>query len=347
MTDKKWRLGQTSEKFEVRGRGAGTIAHTNGDHGGTSYGLSQFSVNTGSVQEYLRHSAYGDQFRGLTPDTPAFDAKWKEVAKQFPGFGEDQRNYTKAKYYDVQSAQLKARGLDLSDRGPAVQDAIWSTAVQFGGRTRLIEKSLHESYGRPTELSRLSDSDIVAAVQDYKLKHNQELFKSSRKHWRSLEDRAVDEKADLLKIAGEHSIAHSSPHTSSDARLSDASHPGNALFSQAQALMQKIDAQHNRASDQRTEQAAGAIAVAAYRKGMTEIDRLELVEGGARIVVVQGTPGSVLSRVAVLDTAQALDTPVAQSSKEFIGAMERQHSRESELQAQQNKHAAEQRPQHQ
>jgi len=347
MTEKKWRLGQTSEKFEVRGRGAGTIAHTDGDHGGASYGLSQFSVNTGSLQEYLRHSTYGDQFKGLTPDTPAFDAKWKEVAKQFPDFGEDQRSYTRAKYYDVQSAQLKARGLDLNVRGPAVQDAIWSTAVQFGGKTRLIERSLQESYGKPTELHKLSDSDIVAAVQDYKFKHNHELFKSSRKHWSSLENRAIDEKADLLKIAGEQSIAHGPSRTSSDARLSDASHPGNTLFDQAHALMRRIDAQHNRGSDQRTEQAAGAIAVAAYCKGMTGIDRLELVEGGARIVVLQGTPGSVLSRVAVLDTLQALDTPVAQSSKEFIGEMERQRSRGPEMHPHQNKHAPEQPTLHQ
>ena len=347
MTEKKWRLGQTSEKFEVRGRGAGTIAHTDGDHGGASYGLSQFSVNTGSLQEYLRHSAYGDQFRGLTPDTPAFDAKWKEVAKMFPDFGEDQRSYTKAKYYDVQSAQLKARGLDLTDRGPAVQDVIWSTAVQFGGKTRLIERSLHESYGKPTELHKLSDSDIVAAVQDYKFKHNHELFKSSRKHWSSLENRAIDEKADLLKIAGEQGIARGPTHISSDARLSDASHPGNTLFDQAHALMRRIDAQYNRASDQRTEQAAGAIAMAAYCKGMAGIDHLELIEGGARIVAVQGTPGSVHSKVAVLDTVQALDTPVAQSSKEFIGAMGQQQSREETMHEHRSKHAAEQSPLHQ
>jgi len=347
MTDKKWHLGLTSEKFEVGGRGAGTIAHTKGDHGGTSYGLSQFSVNTGSLQEYLRHSAYGDQFRGLTPDTPAFDAKWKEVAKQSPGFGEDQHSYTKAKYYDVQSAQMKARGLDLSDRGPAVQDAIWSTAVQFGGNTRLIEKSLHESYGRSLELSRLSDADIVTAVQDYKIKHNHRLFKSSPENWDSLAIRAVHEKSDLLRIAGEQSIAHDPIRTTSDARLSDATHPGNTLFDQAHALMRKIDAQHNRASDHRTEQAAGAIAVAAYCKGMAGIDHLELIEGGARIVAVQGTPGSVHSKVAVLDTVQALDTPVAQSSKEFIGAMGQQRSREATMHEHRSKHAAEQSPLHQ
>ena len=328
MEDSRWYLGQTSEKYEVGNRGAGTIAHTKGDHGGASYGLSQFSVNTGSLQEYLRKSAYGEHFKGLTPATPAFDAKWKKIAEAYPDFGKDQHDYTKSKFFDVQVDALRARGLDLSQRGPAVQDAIWSTAVQFGGKTSLIEKGLHESYGKSFDLSKLSDVEIVNAIQDYKIKHNQELFRSSPRLWDSLESRARNEKADLLKLIEEQSIAREAKPIDGERDLSDARHPGNALYEQARSLMREIDARHGRTSDQRTDQAAGAIAVAAQRKDMTRIDQLDLTStNGERIVIIQGTPGSVQSKVAVLSTMQALDTPMAQSSREYVEAME-SHARQ-------------------
>lgn len=211
MAQGPWHLGQTSEHYETGGRGPGSISHTPGDPGGPSYGLSQFALNTGSLREYLDHSRYAAAFQGLELGSPAFDAKWREVAKtDSTGFARDQHDFTKTQFYDVQNARLKADGLDLSQRGPAVQDALWSTSVQFRGLTPgIFEKGLEEKFGKGYDLSKLSDKDVVSAVQDYKIAHNDHLFhRSSTAVKASVLERAKEEKADLLKLADGQTMGH-------------------------------------------------------------------------------------------------------------------------------------------
>jgi len=210
MAQPEWHLGQTSAHYE--GHGPGTISSGKGDYGGVSYGTYQFSTQPdgGSMKEFLRLSAYRDQFKGLEPVTPAFNAKWKELAQNDPGFAKDQYDVMKATHYDALVTRLKSEGIDLTGRGPAVQDALWSTSVQFGpnywhgaGGPDVFEKGLHEKFGKDYDLSKLSDADVIEAVQDYKIKHNETLFKHSPKEWTSLENRARNEKTDLLKLTGE------------------------------------------------------------------------------------------------------------------------------------------------
>jgi hypothetical protein len=201
-----WHLGQTSEGQETHGAGVATISPGKGDHGGVSYGAYQFSskggLKTGGLQQYLDHSPYKKDFHGLTPATKEFNEKWKELADKDPKFGEDQYRFIKEKYYDVQSKVLKENGLDLSNRGPAVQDALWSTSVQFRGLTSSIfENGLEEKFGKNYDLSKLADKDIVDAVQDYKIAHNSTLFQSTPDQWDGLLKRAREEKSALEKLA--------------------------------------------------------------------------------------------------------------------------------------------------
>jgi hypothetical protein len=93
--------------------------------------------------------------------------------------------------------KLQKAGVDLSGKGRAVQESIWSTSVQFGGGTSLIQKALA---GKDAQT--MSDAEIVSAVQDYKLEHNEQLFKSSSANQRAgTLKRAAQEKADLLQVA--------------------------------------------------------------------------------------------------------------------------------------------------
>jgi len=211
MAQDPWHLGQTSEHYETGGRGPGSISRTPGDPGGPSYGLSQFALNTGSLREYLDHSRYAATFKGAELGSSAFDAKWREVAKADPtGFARDQHDFTKTQFYDVQSARLKTAGLDLSQRGPAVQDALWSTSVQFRGLTpSIFENGLEEKFGKNFDLSKLSDKDVVCAVQDYKITHNDRLFSHSSSAVKaSVLERAKEEKADLLNLADGKTVEH-------------------------------------------------------------------------------------------------------------------------------------------
>ncbi|UZW58859.1 peptidoglycan-binding domain-containing protein [Lysobacter enzymogenes] len=199
---KDWTLGSTSVRYETGGRGAGTISTGHGDHGGVSYGAYQLSSRAGTLREYLAQSRYAEHFAGLTPATPEFNARWKELARTDPGFAADQHDFIHASHYQAERDRLKARGIDLSDRGPAVQDALWSTSVQLRTLTPgIVEKGLKEKFGSRYRLDQLSDRDIVEAIQDYKIQHTRRLFRSSPDAWEGLLNRARREKEDLVALA--------------------------------------------------------------------------------------------------------------------------------------------------
>lgn len=193
-------LGIVSERQE--GSGPATVSTGHGDRGGASYGTYQLSSSAGTLHEYLTQSAYGHQFAGLVPATPEFDKRWRDLARDDPGFAKDQHAFIRTSHYDVQVRRLKDVGIDLTNRGPAVQEALFSTSVQFGNGTRKIfREGLAEAYGRDYKLSNLTDKDIVVAVQDFKLAHNNQLFRGSQANWPGLLRRARAEKAELIAMA--------------------------------------------------------------------------------------------------------------------------------------------------
>jgi len=208
---KDWVLGQTSKIFESGKGGAGTVSTGKGDFGGASYGTYQMASKMGVVQDFLKKSDYGNQFAGMQPGTPEFNAKWKDVAKNDPSFGSAQHDYIKSQNYDPAVAGLKASGIDLSQRGPAVQDAIWSTGVHFGagakGKSRgavgLISSALSGQ-----DAAKMSDADIVSAIQNYKIANNDRLFASSDERNRAgTAARAVEEKKRLVSLASTNGAA--------------------------------------------------------------------------------------------------------------------------------------------
>lgn len=210
-----WELGQTSEKYESGGKGPGTINDYNGgaggDLGGASYGTYQFasylptvmsngkarpSAKNSPVLQFVKNSKYKDKFANLEPATAAFDAKWKEIAStSSKEFKDDQHDYVKRKYYDVAIANLQRVGLDLSKYGPAVQDLIWSGAVQFGpANITAFKETL-------TGKSQLTDRDIVTIVSEWKIKNVDTLFKSSSEGIRAgVKARYQAEKTALLNL---------------------------------------------------------------------------------------------------------------------------------------------------
>ncbi len=200
-----WHLGQTSQRYESGKNGAGTISTGHGDHGGVSYGTYQLSSNLHRVQEFIASSPYKDDFAGLQVNSDAFKAKWKSLAAHDPQFGVEQHRFIERTHYQPQVSHLKAAGLDLSKHGPAVQDMVWSTSVQFGPQTKLITTALHSSFGQHVDVNKLSDADIVTSVQNYKIAHNEQLFhKSSANVCESTLNRAKHELAALMKLTGQH-----------------------------------------------------------------------------------------------------------------------------------------------
>ena len=210
-----WELGQTSEKFESGGKGPGTINAYNGgaggDLGGASYGTYQLAsflpsvMSTGKARpssknspviQFLNTSKFKDKFAGLEPATAAFDAKWTEIATTYVNdFKKEQHDYIQKKYYNVAIANLQRQGLDMTKYGPAVQDLIWSGAVQFGpANTKAFTEALRDK-------STLTDKDIVTLVSEYKINNVDTLFKSSTAEIKAgVKSRYQSEKQALLKL---------------------------------------------------------------------------------------------------------------------------------------------------
>lgn len=194
------KLGAVSSAFETGGRGVGTVSSGKGDNGGVSYGAHQMTAKT--MSSFLNSkvgSPYKSQFQGLTPGTAAFTAKYKEVvSKDGKGFAAAQQKYIDQEYFGVAANDiLKKTGLNVNKRGRALQELVYSTAVQYGPYS--IGKWINSMYGKnaPT----VSDAAIITAIQNYKIKNNDVLMKSSSSDVRKgVADRAKTEKEMLLNI---------------------------------------------------------------------------------------------------------------------------------------------------
>jgi hypothetical protein len=160
-------------------------------------GKSRPSAKGSPLETFIKRSKFGSEFRGLEPATPEFDKKWAEVAAKNPSeFRKDQHDFIKARYYDVMVTNLQRYGFNASKYGPAVQDLIWSTAVQLGPtNTSVFTEPLA---GKST----LTDKDVVNLVSEYKKARVPVLFKSSSPNIQSgVKNRYESEKVSLLKLS--------------------------------------------------------------------------------------------------------------------------------------------------
>jgi hypothetical protein len=212
-----WKLGQTSEKYEVGRGGPGTINDYNGaaagDFGGASYGIYQMysglpitsprlnkprDGSGGTVKAYVNSPGckFRSKFQGLSPATSAFDAAWRDCAKDAAGFREDQHDYIERTIYDPAVATLKRlQFVDADKYGPAVKDLIWSTAVQLGpGR-------IDDAFRVLANKSVLTEKEIVDLVTQHKINLIPKFFaRSSQSVQQSIVNRYQSERADLLKL---------------------------------------------------------------------------------------------------------------------------------------------------
>jgi hypothetical protein len=126
-------LGSLSQKYESSGN-PGAIGNNSGDIGGKSYGTYQLATNMGTPQKFVSYLAkispdMARYFSGKKPGTGSFDSAWKTLATAKPKeFAAAQHQFIKASYFDP---VVKSNPW-ISKYPKAVQDAVWSTAVQHG-----------------------------------------------------------------------------------------------------------------------------------------------------------------------------------------------------------------------
>jgi murein DD-endopeptidase MepM/ murein hydrolase activator NlpD len=138
-------LGALSAKYETGGRGPGTVSTGAGDFGGVSYGSYQMASKMGVPAKFVTQPDFPwrQDFANLTPGTAEFTAVWKRIAAaQTDAFQKAQHEYIKRTHYDVLVAKvLNENKLDVNSRCRALQDVVWSTAVQHGGATSIVGRA--------------------------------------------------------------------------------------------------------------------------------------------------------------------------------------------------------------
>lgn len=132
-------LSSLSSKFESNNN-PGAVGYDR--VGGTSYGSYQLTKN--NITDFINNSPFRNEFVGMTPATPEFTKKWKEIASRNPReFEIAQREYIKDTHYLPQINKLASRvGISEQDMSPTLRSVIWSTAVQHGPNTDVIEKAI-------------------------------------------------------------------------------------------------------------------------------------------------------------------------------------------------------------
>lgn len=205
------RLGSVSARYESNGN-PNTINNykTGADSGGASYGCYQFASylngfnipsrnrslgqsKNSPVIDYIASSKFGSAFAGLSPATPEFDECWRNI-KDKEGFKQDQHDYIARKYYQVCAAKVSG---NLTSRGQAVHEAIWSRSVQLGpGRAA---SQINGSAGGAT--ADVCDSKIVELIYNHQIANIQNNFPSSPLLWSGLRSRFESEKNQLIAMA--------------------------------------------------------------------------------------------------------------------------------------------------
>lgn len=193
-------LGSISASNESN-NGVRTVSSGRGDHGGVSYGTHQLASETGSMAKFLQSeegAAFAPAFANMEPGTEQFNRRYSAVADEYEvEFAQAQSNYIKRTHYEPMVDTVKAgTGADLSKRGPAVQEMLYSTGVQYGPNSSVITKALKDK-----DVSSMSDEQIINTVQEYKINTTEQYFKSSSKQVRdSVMRRAGTERGQLIAL---------------------------------------------------------------------------------------------------------------------------------------------------
>lgn len=131
-------IGSLSAKYESGGN-PGAIGYDS--TGGYSYGTYQLAHN--NAQRFVAESPYAQQFAGIPFNSAAFQQKWKEIAAKDPqGFAAAQHDYIAKTHYEPVINRIASMGVDPNKLSQTVKDVIWSTAVQHGPGSKIVDQAI-------------------------------------------------------------------------------------------------------------------------------------------------------------------------------------------------------------
>ena len=149
-------LGQLTAQFESGKDGIAAIGYDR--HGGTSYGKYQISSRAGTMKSFMDFlkTEEPDFAKRLEQAGPAntggktgrMPDVWKEIAEQHPErFDALQEKFVRASHFEPALRSVSEKtGLALDDMPQALQEVLFSTAVQHGptGAARIISRAVDQ-----------------------------------------------------------------------------------------------------------------------------------------------------------------------------------------------------------
>lgn len=153
------------------------------------------------MRNFLRYlqsaspAAY-NQLSGKQVGSSAFNSAWKSLARD-GSFGDLQHDFIQQSYYEPALSSIRSSlGIDLSGRSAAVQDALWSTAVQHGvGGAKTVFRNAGVT-------ANMSDAEIIRRVYTERGANNGKKYfpSSSEKVRKGVVSRFRSEMQDALNM---------------------------------------------------------------------------------------------------------------------------------------------------
>lgn len=210
-------LGALSKKYESNGK---PTAIGRDNTGGYSYGEYQIATKVGTFNNYLAYLEANDPatFAALTAPYggsrtatnsaalaggATFKNHWVSVMSD-PTHAETQHGFIQATHHQPAVDRIvNSVGLDVSTRSKALQDALWSTAVQHGpgGANTIFQRAINRA-GVPAD--QITDEELIIAVYDERGADNGRKYfgRSTGAIRSSVVNRFVNEKSDALSMLG-------------------------------------------------------------------------------------------------------------------------------------------------
>jgi peptidoglycan hydrolase-like protein with peptidoglycan-binding domain len=122
-------------------------------------------------------------------------------------------------------------------------------------------------------------------------------------------------------------------------RLDDPGHPDNGFYLRTRDLVYRLDREHGRTPDHRSDQLASALTVQARADGLQRIDQVALSPDASSLWGAQRPPGArdhFFDKLCNVNTVQGMNTPMEQSGAQWPQAVEQfqQHQEQAQRQVQ-------------
>ena len=196
-------LGFVSGEFESGGN-PGVIAK---DNIGYAYGAWQMNSRVGALRDFVKSLKNDERFARLAElkiDSPEFQDEWARVAKAYPNaFLEKQHEFIEKTKFKPVLDYARSAGLNTTNR--AVQEALWSQAVQHGfeGNKKIIDAAV-KKVGKSS-----SPDEIVRALYESRANYVNGLSTLDDSLKAQINDRYRRESAKALAIASNEEFQNS------------------------------------------------------------------------------------------------------------------------------------------